>query len=221
MNTKEKEQLLAYFLQYITENKKQKIDRIILNRTRHLTIVLEELYQSHNASAVLRSAECFGVQDVYIVQNRNQFSAKGSVAMGASKWLSSQSYGTMSGCCMALKKAGYRIVATVPHSDAQQLHSFAVDKKFALLFGTEEKGLTQEALQMADEFVTIPMYGFTESFNVSVSVAICLHYLVEKIRASKIKWELSERELLDLRLSWARAIIPCAAALEKKFKELF
>ena len=219
-NIKEKKELLACLLQYITENKKRKIEQKIVHRTRHLTVVLEEVYQSHNASAILRSAECFGLQDVYVVQNRNRFNAKGAISMGASKWLSVKSYNRIADCCKDLKKRGYKIVATTPHKHSYTLDQLPIDTKCALLFGTEETGLTQEAMNLADEFVTIPMYGFTESFNVSVSVAICVHYLIEKIKNSKIKWELSEKELLDLRLEWARAIIPCAKSLSELFHQL-
>ncbi len=216
MNRQKKERLLEYLSQYITDNKKQKIDVVIKNRTRHVTVVLEDVYQSINASAVVRSAECFGVQDLHVVESRNQFRTEQGVAMGASKWLTTQSYGSVGDCYKTLKERGYKIIATTPHEKAYSLLDLPLSHKFALVFGTEEWGLTPKALELADEFVSIPMYGFTESFNVSVSVAICLHHIITKLHASNIPWRLTEDELLDLRLAWARAIVRGSDAHERK-----
>jgi len=217
MDTKKKQELFAYLWQYVTENKKQKIDQVIGNRTNHLTVVLEEIYQSHNASAVMRSAECFGVQNVHVVQNRNEFNPKQAVSMGSTKWLSVHSYTNISDCYKSLKQQGYRIVATTVDPKACLLPELAVDKKTALVFGTEQQGLTEAALAGADQFMTIPMYGFTESFNVSVSVAICLYHLTEKLRKSDIAWKLSDDELFELRLQWVKAAVKNSAQLEKRF----
>lgn len=219
MNKQKKEQLLAYLEQFITQNKKQKMAQAILSRTRHVTMVLEEVYQSHNASAILRSAECFGVQDVHVVQQRNLFKPKGSVAMGAAKWLSVYSHNTIDDCYTRLKEHGYRIVAATPHEHAHTLQELPLDKKFALVFGTEEEGLTPEALQGADEFVAIPMYGFTESFNVSVSVGICLYRVITQLRNLDIPWRLSEQELFELRLQWARAAVRGSEAMQRRLFE--
>lgn len=217
MEKQKKEQLLEYLLNFVTDNKKQKMDQVIVNRTHHLTVVLEDIYQSHNASAVVRTAECFGLQNVHVIQSRNQFQAKDSVAMGAAKWMNLQTHGDMRLCCEALKKNGYRIVATTPHTKASSLLELPLEKKFALVFGTEDQGLTQEALDLADEFVFIPMYGFTESFNVSVSVGICLHNIITKLHSSNIPWQLTEEEVLDLRLAWARAAVRGSDVHERKF----
>jgi len=217
MKKEEKKQLLAHLSQFITANKKEKMDKIMMQRTHHVTVVLEDIFQSHNASAVLRSAECFGVQRVHVVQQRNRFCAKRTVAMGAGKWLEIQAHQHISNCIKQLKNDGYRIVATTPHMKAKSLFELPIENKFALLFGTEELGLTDDALSLADEFVTIPMYGFTESFNVSVSVAICLHHLITKLHTFNISWQLSDDQLLDLRLLWARAAVREADAHERLF----
>ncbi|MFC1845570.1 TrmH family RNA methyltransferase [Candidatus Dependentiae bacterium] len=217
MERKQKEQLLAYLLQFVTPNKKEKMEEVIVNRTHHVTPVLEDIYQSHNASAVLRTAECFGVQNVHVVQQRNQFKAKDSVAMGAAKWLHLQAHQSISSCFEQLKKDGYRIIATSPHGKTRSLLELPVDRKFALVFGTEELGLTKTALELADEFVTIPMYGFTESFNISVSVGICLHHIITKLQNLTINWRLTQDELLDLRLTWARAAVRGSDAHERLF----
>ncbi len=217
MDKEEKQKFLNYLLCFVTENKKRKMNKIIQERTRHVTIVLEDLYQSHNASAVLRTAECFGVQDVHVVQKRNQFKAKEGVAMGASKWLSVFSYEDVSFCCSQLRKKGYRIVATSPHEQSCSLQELPINKPLALIFGTEELGLTSEGMRCADQTVKIPMYGFTESFNVSVSVALCLYKIITQLRGSNVFWRLSDQELLDLHIQWVRTIVRGADVLEKRF----
>ncbi|MCK5632809.1 RNA methyltransferase [bacterium] len=212
-----KKRVLNYLSTFITDNKKEKINKFIVDRTRHVTLVLEDIYQSHNASAVLRSTECFGIQDVHVVQKRNRFDAKQGVTMGASKWLNLYEHESVKDCFAQLKKDGYRIVATTPHEKSCTLQELPLDKKFAFVFGTEETGLTKQALDLADEYVVIPMYGFTESFNVSVSVAICLYHVTTQLRQSSIAWQLTKDEILDLRLQWARAIVRGAQALERRF----
>jgi len=217
MEKNKKQKLLTYLSQYISENKKQKIQEVIVNRTNHLTVVLEEIFQSHNASAAMRSADCFGVQNVHVVQNRNLFNPKQAISMGSTKWISVHSHKKISDCYQKLKQQGYKIVATTVGHEATSLQNLSIDKKTALVFGTEELGLTKQALAGADQFVTIPMYGFTESLNVSVSVAICLHYLTGKLRNSDIPWKLSDDELFELRLEWAKAAVKNSKELQKRF----
>lgn len=217
MKKDDKSQLLTYLLGFITENKKRKIDQIIKDRTRHVTVVLEDIYQSHNASAALRSAECFGVQDVHIIQKRNKFRAQQGIAMGSSKWLDLVQHKSTESCFEQLKRDGYRIVALTPHERTCTLQELKLDKKLALVFGTEEAGLSAQATALADEFVAIEMYGFTESFNVSVSVSICLNHIMTELHQSFIDWRLSVQEIIDLRLQWSRAIIRGSDALERAF----
>jgi tRNA (guanosine-2'-O-)-methyltransferase len=219
-----KKALAAYFSGFMTPERNSLFDKIIANRTRYLTVVLEDIYQSHNASAVLRTCDCFGVQDVHIIENRYEYSLNPEVTMGSSNWLSVHQYNSEQNntaeCLGKLKKEGFRIVATSPHANDTMLTEFDVEKgKFALVFGTEKEGLSELALSLADEFVKIPMYGFTESFNISVSAALSLFHLSEKIRKSSMHWHLSEEEMLDVKLDWMRYSIRNSALIEKKFFE--
>ncbi|MDT8392320.1 MAG: RNA methyltransferase [Bacteroidales bacterium] len=221
LDQQEKAQLLAYLEQFISENKLQLFNNIIENRTRHITVVLEDIYQSQNASAVIRTCDCFGIQDVHIIENRNSYSINPDVALGASKWLrlkkyNQQEHNTLS-CYESLREQGYRIVATTPHKADTKLDELNFDGKLALVFGTELEGLSGKAISHADEHVKIPMYGFTESFNISVSAAIILHHLTEKLRASNIDWRLSATEKTDTRLSWVRRVIRHPEIHEKEF----
>jgi len=200
------------------------MDKILDERTRYITVALENIYQPHNASAVLRSCDCFGIQDVHIIENSYQYEFNPHVSLGAAQWLSlhrynSKEYNTPQ-CIGKLKKEGYRVVATTPNAQAVSIHDFDVSKgKFALIFGTEKFGLTPEACELADEFIRIPMYGFTESFNISVSVALCLFHLTGCIRTENIGWQLSEEERLDTYLQWFRNTTGNSELIERKFRK--
>ena len=205
------------------EKRNELMDRVLSDRTRYATVVLENIYQPHNASAVLRSCDCFGIQDVHIIENSYQYELNPHVSLGAAQWLNLHRYGDLENntadCIHSLKKAGYRIVATTPESNAVSIHDFDVTKgKFALLFGTEKFGLTPEAFDMADEYIRIPMYGFTESFNISVSVSLCLFHFTEKIRTEKVDWQLTENEQIDIYLQWYRNTVTNSEMIERKYQ---
>jgi tRNA (guanosine-2'-O-)-methyltransferase len=219
LNKHDKAALIEQLLAYVTENKREKMQAVIANRTRYITVVLEDLFQEHNASAALRTCDIFGVQDVHVVEGRYSFKAVPTIAMGSSKWVDVHAYSSITESITALKKDGYRIVATTPHTDCYELPNLPLDQKTALIFGSEQTGLSQEALAQADTFVKIPMYGFVESFNVSVSVALCLYDVIHRLRASATDWKLSEDETQDLMLQWIRQVSKTAALLEKNITE--
>jgi len=108
-------------------------------------------------------------------------------------------------------------VATIPQENAQSLQDISVDRKMAILFGTELEGLSKIAIKNADEFLYIPMYGFTESFNISVSAALIMYYLSGKIRKENIDWNLSEEEEVEVQLNWARSVVRDSHLIEKEF----
>ena len=221
LNNDTKKKLLEFLSTYISENKKQLFDKIIEYRTRHITVVLEDIYQPHNASAVLRSSDCFGIQDVHIIENRNTYEVNPDVALGSSKWLTLIKHNRLNNNTLdafeTLRKQGYRIVATTPHNNDHSLDDLEINSKTALVFGNELEGLSDIALKNADDFVKIPMYGFTESFNISVSAAIIFHHLTEKLRKSGINWKLSDDEILDIKLNWVRSVIKRNEIFEKEF----
>jgi tRNA (guanosine-2'-O-)-methyltransferase len=198
------------------------MNNIIANRTKYITVVLEDIYQPHNASAVLRTCDCFGIQDVHIIENRNKYTVNPDVALGASKWLNLKKYNqdeeNTIACIHDLKKQGYRIVATTPHTNDVHLEEFDLSKgKIALMLGSEQPGLTKTALNHADEFLKIPMFGFTESFNISVSASIILHHLRWKLNQSDINWQLNKEETEDILLNWLRQSIKRSDVVEKDF----
>ena len=207
---------------FVSEHKRQRIEQVLDNRTRHISVVLEDLFQPHNASAVLRSCECFGVQDVHIIENKNTYTLNSEVDQGASKWLSLIRYRgsgapNTGNCLERLQAEGYRLVAASPHERDCSLDDLAVEQPLALMFGTEELGLSDEALSRADAFVHVPMVGFMESFNISVCVALVLRELTGRLRRSELDWQLSDAERRDLRLSWYRKIVRGCKLLEERF----
>ncbi|MBP7497432.1 MAG: RNA methyltransferase [Bacteroidales bacterium] len=211
-----KQELLAFLLQFISDNKKNKFDEFIKHRTKHLTVVIENIFQSHNASAVLRTCDCVGVQDVHIIEKGNSFKPNSEIAFGASKWLNIQKHNTVD-CLVELKSKGYKIIATMPNENCKFIDELDLTQKSALVFGQEKDGLSQEAIKYCDEFAKIRMYGFTESYNISVAAAICLYQLTEKLRNSSIRWQLSEDDLLDTKLLWAKNAINDSDKLVKRF----
>ena len=213
-----KQELVAYLGGFISDRRRKRIEQVLARRTRLLTVVLEDLYQPHNASAVLRSCECFGVQDVHVVEKGNEFRISRTVDIGASKWLSLFSHADIGTCASALREQGYRLVGATPHEGGCTLDELPVEGRLAIFFGTEECGLSDAALAAADGFVSIPMRGFSESFNVSVSAALILRELTEQIWASELDWGLSAAEKLDLRLEWYRRSVREVALIEARFE---
>jgi len=209
---KSKKDLILYLSQFVSETRLKKFDDIINERTRLITVVLEDIYQAHNASAVLRSCDCFGIQDVHFIENRNKYKISTDVDMGASSWLSIQRHSEKESnntitCLQSLKSKGYKIVATTPHERDCTLDQLPIDNKIALVFGTEIDGITDDVRNHADAFVRIPMYGFTESFNISVSAALSMYELTSRLRKSNIPYQLTEEEKEDILLEWMKSSI--------------
>lgn len=206
------EDLIQYLSRYVTESRLEGINTVLSNRTKHLTVVLEDIYQSHNASAVIRSCDCFGIQDLHIIENTNQYTLNPGVTQGSSKWVDmhfyndSKSSNTLQ-CLKKLKSDGYKIVATTPHSNSHTPDDIPIDSKVALVFGTELTGISDEVRNEADEFLTIPIFGFTESYNISVSVALCLYRIVSRLQASEINWTLAQNELWEIKKRWLLSVV--------------
>lgn len=218
-------ELLDYLSAVVTPARLSLYDKIIENRTNYITVVLEDIFQAQNASAVLRTCDCIGIQNVHVIENRNHFQVDTEVSMGSSKWVTLNKYHSKENnslkAIQSLKKKGYRIVATSPHSNDIELPDFDISKgKIALVFGSELPGISENINKEADEFLKIPMVGFTESFNISVSAAIILYTLTQKLRNSEsINWHLTEDEKVEIKLHWIKNAVKKSALIEKRFWE--
>lgn len=226
MDLNRKKRLIEYLAEFATEERINRINVVLESRTRHLTVVLEDVYQPHNASAVLRSCDCFGIQDAHIIENENSFDPDSGVTVGSDQWLTLHHYADSAGdvkntarCLDKLREEGYTIAAMTPHKEDVVIGELPVDRKTALLFGTELEGLSDEAMQHADRFAKIPMYGFSESFNISVSAALALYEMTSRLRESGIEWQLSSEEQISLRLEWLKQSIRAGEELAQKFLE--
>ena len=192
-------------------------DKVLAERTNHFTVATEDVYQLHNTSAVIRSCDVFGVQNVHITEERNLKRIDREIAMGAQKWVNINRYHTAKDSCETLRAKGYQIIATTPHNDACLLEDFDVSQPSALFFGTEKDGLSNEIMQQADGYLKIPMVGFTESLNISVSAAIILQSITSKLKRSEVEWRLTEEEIYETKLNWARNSIKSSEQIIERF----
>ncbi len=215
-------ELIDFLKKFVFEERFQNFQNVLDYRTRYITVVLEDIYQSQNASAVLRTSDCFGIQDIHIIEKKHIFQINPDVTLGSSKWLTLNKFNSHHNnsqkAVQKLRADGYRIVATVPKNDCTELERFDLSKgKVALFFGTELTGLSDDIINQADEYLKIPMFGFTESFNISVSAAIILYELTRKLHLSEINWQLSENEKDEILLVWLKQTLRKPDLLIKKF----
>lgn len=210
-------ELLRYLETYLTEQRKDRFREVLSERTRHFTVVTEDVYQLHNTSAVMRTCDVFGIQDLHVVEERVSKRIDKEIAMGAQKWVSLNRYGSIRDCIRNLRDNGYQIIATTPHDNSTMLHEFDVTKKSAFFFGKESEGLSETVMKSADGFLKIPMYGFTESLNISVSAAIILQSVVSKLKLSKVHWQLSEVERTAIVMEWAKKTIKASDKIIERY----
>lgn len=224
-NNLQEKPLLDFLLEYITPERKAKFEKVLDQRTRHITLVLEDIFQAQNASAVLRSCDLTGIQDVHIVENHYTYDINPDVVVGSTKWLNLYKYNQNSFNTLdafdRLRQKGYRIIATSPHESGYSPEDIPLDKPIALVFGTEKTGLSEEALSHADGYVKIPMVGFTESYNISVSAALLLYTLTNRLRQSELDWQLKPPEREAILLQWCKNTIKRVKLLEQEFYKRF
>ncbi|WP_339634860.1 RNA methyltransferase [Bizionia echini] len=212
-------QLLNHLEGFLTESRREKFNRVLSGRTKHFTVATEDVYQLHNTSAVIRSCDVFGIQEVHIVEEVNSKRIDREIAMGAQKWVDLKRHHHVNDAIKTLKHDGYQIIATTPHTNDCLLHEFDVTKKSCFFFGRETEGLSQDVLDAADGYLKIPMAGFTESLNISVSAAIILQHVTTKLKQTDIPWELTENDKLDKRLDWIKKTIKSYDEIVERYYE--
>ncbi|WP_343486024.1 RNA methyltransferase [Allomuricauda sp. d1] len=210
--------LLTYLESYLTEERKQRFLEVLANRTKFLTVAIEDVYQLHNTSAILRSCDAFGVQEVHVIEERFEKRLDKNIAMGAEQWVDVNRHSTTHDCIGHFQNQGYKIIATTPHNESTLLSDFQLSSKTALFFGTEKEGLTEEILQQADGFLKIPMVGFSESLNVSVSAAVVIQQLTDQLRKSNVPWQLSDIEVFEKRLDWTKKSIKNVEGIIERYR---
>jgi tRNA (guanosine-2'-O-)-methyltransferase len=211
------QETVSILRRHVTDRRWERMQQVLAQRSRYIAAAVEDIYQPHNGSAVLRSCDAFGVQDVHIIENRNHYRVNPGVELGTAQWLSMYRYPRPQddtapagaprtrAAVATLHRLGYRVVATTPHRDDVTLSQLDLSAgPVALLFGSEKEGLSEVALELADEYMRIPMQGFVESLNISVSAAVSMHDLSARLRESEIPWRLSERERNIVLARWLR-----------------
>jgi|SRR5690606_13626343 len=210
---------LNYLEEFITENRKETFLNILKTRTKHFMVAIEDIFQLHNTSAVMRTCEVFGVQELNVIEEKYGKRIDKEIALGAQKWVDVNRYATATECIDNLKAKGYRIIATTPHENSCMLDEFDITQPAAIFFGTEKNGLSEEVMQKADGFLKIPMVGFTESLNISSSAAIVIQDITNRLRKSDINWKLTDDEILDKRIDWSRKSIKDIDFITQKYLE--
>lgn len=213
--------VLEEFYGIVSQNKVEMFNEIAAMRTNHVTVVLENIYQEHNASAVLRTCDCFGIQELHAIEKNNKYQVQRDIARGAGRWVDLSNYTSETptkDCLDKLKRKGYTIVATTPHEKEISLNELPIDKPIAMVFGTEGEGISEDVMSQADHFVKIPMYGFTESFNVSVSVALTLQFIRNRMVAENIDFLMNDEEQTKLKIKWCTKIIRDGLKLEDEIR---
>ncbi len=209
--------LLEHLETYLTDNRLERFKTVLSQRTKHFTVAVEDVYQLHNTSAVIRSCDVFGIQEINIIEEQNTKRIDREIAMGSQKWVDLNRYSNVQDCIANLKQNNYQIVATTPHAKNGDLHRFDVTKKSCFFFGRETKGLSKEVLNQADCFLKIPMVGFTESLNISVSAAIILQHVTTKLKQTDLNWKLPEHEILEKRFDWCKKTIKSFDEIVERF----
>jgi len=211
--------LVSYLESFLTQRRKLKNHRVLNERTYHFSVAVEDVYQLHNTSAVMRSCDIFGIQDLHVIEERNLRTIDREIAMGAQKWVDIHRYHTTKECVNSLKKEGYQIVATSPHGENNvTLSAFDFSKKSVFFFGKEDTGLSDYVLENSDVQLKIPMYGFTESLNISVSASIILQEVTRKLRESTLNWKFTEQELLQKRYDWVCKVLKSHEQILARYK---
>ena len=199
---------LDYMTRFITDERREVLQRTVAQRTHYMRILTENMFHPQNASAIMRHCEAFGIQQIHTVEDRCKFDPSVNIVRGTQKWVDVEHHETTAEALKALKSEGYRIVATTPHRCSATPETFDVTKgKFALVFGTEHAGISDEVIEAADDFLMIPMCGMVESLNVSASAAILIYMLSERIRQSVEGWQLTDAEQLKLLTRWTMSSV--------------
>lgn len=221
--TDDERRLLDYLQTFLTPRRRERFERVLAHRTRWITVVLEDLYDPHNIAAISRSCDACGVQDLHVIEVHHPYEAQPEISLGSQQWVTVRRYADAvdprRSCTDALRSQGYRIAVTTLEADAVPPEEVDLAQRLAIVFGTEKDGVTSPMLADADLKIGIPMFGFVQSFNVSVAAAICLHSLTTRLRSSGVDWRLTPAEVEQLTAHWTRLSIPNVDQIERRYRD--
>ncbi len=178
--------VVAALTPLVTEERKQRIEAVLDARLTSLSVALENLHDPHNGAAAIRSVEAFGLTRLHVIETKERFRSAAAVTIGCEKWISIAHYPDFAGFAGAMRAAGvatWAMVARTPGAEVTDIDQVDVSRPLVLVFGNERDGLSREAVAGCDGAASLPMFGFTRSFNLSVSVALAVQRLAERRRA--------------------------------------
>ncbi|HTR54622.1 MAG TPA: RNA methyltransferase [Kofleriaceae bacterium] len=186
----------------LTPERIARIDQVLASRLQSVAIAVEDTYDPHNAAATIRTAEALGLQDLHVIEARERFAPAEGVTRGAHRWLDVHRWPSAEAAALALRARGFRVLATRPDA-AASLDDADVTSPVAVVFGNEHDGLSDAALAACDGALAVPMFGFTESYNLSVTVALAASRLAERRRAHLgARGDLPAARIAHLRARW-------------------
>ena len=196
-------QTFEYLKQFLTDDRLRKIEHFAGKSSDFVLPIIGDIYQFRNAAAIVRSVEACGFHKIIALEEENIFEPNLRVTKGADTWVEVEKMPYSLSSLQEIKNRGYKILAVSPEKNAMMLPEYEIKEPIALVFGTEKEGVSHEFLDFADETLAIPMYGFTESFNVSVAAAICMYEFKQKLLKSDIQYYLNEEKKLKMMIRWA------------------
>lgn len=211
------EQTFHYLSRFLTPERLAKIEYYAAESSDFVLPVMEDVYQFRNAAAIIRSVEACGFHKVVAMETRNVFDPNLTVTKGAENWVEVEKMPHTMDSLQEIKNRGYRMVAVSPEKNAGMLPDLVIAEPVALIFGTEWQGVSDDFLDFCDETLAIPMYGFTQSYNVSVAAAICCYDLKQKLLRSGIGYKLNEEKRMELMIRWAVRSIPSGEQILHNF----
>ncbi|MGK0286028.1 MAG: tRNA (guanosine-2'-O-)-methyltransferase, partial [Salibacteraceae bacterium] len=223
LSPSQKQELFEYMDSFLESPRRERLNGVLENRTTHFCVAMEDLFYERNSGAIIRTADGYGIQNVHVIEPKESFKSKVTniISKGAEKWVTKTQHDDIKDgakmCIAELRAQGYQIVATSPHTDGHTIHNFDISKKSAFFLGAEKTGISDIVMEEADDYISMPIYGFTESYNVSVANAILLHELVNRLRSSEVNWKLSDTERKELLLDWTMKSVVSSDFIAEQF----
>ncbi len=209
----------AYLEQFMTERRKARLREVLSHRTRNLVLVLEDIYDPHNASACIRSSEAMGLQELHVAALNLPFKPNPGITNGADKWMDLHRHESVDGCVAHLRERGFHVAAGVLDDDAVPIQEISFAQPVALVFGNEHEGLSKEMAAASDQRFYIPMHGFSQSFNISVASALAVHFAVnERVRHFGQNGDLEEADIEQLYAHWVRLSVSMSEGMLERLR---
>lgn len=185
---------------FVSDERKSRVDEVLGRRTRSITVVLDRIHDAHNASAVLRSCEAFGIQEVHVIESKvTPFVISRKVTQGCEKWLDITRYSEAERCLEALRERKFSIYASLLSDEALPIGDLDSSRPMALVFGNEHDGVSPEVRARCDGAFMIPMFGFSQSFNISVATALSLYHLIGERVKSNLSGDLTAEDFKKMK----------------------